>query len=53
VSGRIAVVAVILGLVMLPAVVFAVAKSRPHHAPPPRVHTHSQPQTQTAPALSI
>ncbi|HEY0388876.1 MAG TPA: hypothetical protein VGC71_10580 [Gaiellales bacterium] len=45
-------IAVVAGLVLLPAVTFAVAKSRPHRAPPPAPHVRPHPQ-QTAPALSI
>jgi hypothetical protein len=44
--------AIVAGLVLLPAVTFAVAKSRPHRAPTPAPHVRSHTR-QTAPALSI
>jgi len=45
--------AIIVALVLLPMIAFAVAKSRPQHGSPPPRQPHTQPATQTAPAVSI
>jgi hypothetical protein len=48
-----ALAAIVVGLVLLPVIAFAVAKSRPQHGSPPPPQPHSQPAKQTAPAVSI
>ena len=45
--------AIVVGLVLVPVVALVVAKSRPAHGTPPAPPAHTQPANQTAPAVSI
>jgi hypothetical protein len=53
-SGSLRVLIVVLGLVVVPAGAFAVAKSQPSHTPPGHAGgSPAQQQTQTEPSLAI